>query len=275
MTDIDQNLDTLVKSVEEIRIQNAELRDKVARLEATSDQTVNQSETAVPPVTPANNGQPEARSASDNAADEALQAFIIIKEHLQNVKLPNDLKVDESRQGIQRKDQAKLNVITKCAKFAETTVKLVSTLKPDSVTEADLSDLHTIAAAQVRYLQEEHSMLMVNSTFGEGVEKLYKGFKRHDVDVEALQASVTLHNQIESNRSSQRSPRGGSSFRGVRGGFGTRGYGSYSAPRGRAPGYSYGYVHDHYNNHFAQQVGQRIPHARPQPPFPGHDDSSA
>ena len=124
MTDIDQKLDTLVKSVEEIRIQNAELHDKVARLEATSDQTVNQSETAVPPVTPANKGQPEARSASDNAADEALQAFIIIKEHLQNVKLPNDLKVDESRQGIQRKDQTKLNVITKCAKFAETTVKL-------------------------------------------------------------------------------------------------------------------------------------------------------
>ena len=97
MTDIDRKLDTLVKSVEEIRIQNAELRDKVARLEATSDQTVNQSETAVPPVTPTNNGQPEARSASDNAADEALQAFIIIKEHLQNVKLPNDLKVDEPR----------------------------------------------------------------------------------------------------------------------------------------------------------------------------------
>ena len=151
----------------------------------------------------------------------------------------------------------------------------MSTLKPDSVTEADLNDLHTIAASQVRYLQEEHSMLMVNSTFGEGVEKLDKGFKRHDVDVEALQASVTLHNQIESNRSSHRSPRGGSSFRGVRGGFSTLGYGSYSAPRGRALGYSYGYVHDHYNNHFAQQVGQRIPHARPQPPFPGHDDSSA
>ena len=78
---------------------------KLPRLEATSDQTVNQSETAVPPVTPANKGQPEARSATDNAADEALQAFIIIKEHLQNVKLPNDLKVDESRQGIQRKDE--------------------------------------------------------------------------------------------------------------------------------------------------------------------------
>ena len=87
---------------------------------------------------------------------------------------------------------------------------------------------------------------LVNSTFGEDVEKLYKGFKRHDVDVDALQTSVTLHNQIESNRASQRGPRGGSSFRGARAGFNARGYGSYDAPRGRPFGYGYGYVHDHY-----------------------------
>ena len=69
-----------------------------------------------------------------------------------------------------------------------------------AASEEDLQGPTTIAVSQIRFLQEQHSMLMVNSTFGGGVERLYKRFKRRDIDVDALQVSVVLHNQIEDNR---------------------------------------------------------------------------
>ncbi len=184
----------------------------------------------------------------------AQEEFVVIKDALQNVKLPNDLKVDESRQGIQRKDQSRMNILGKCAKSAETSVKLLSTLKAGSVTEADLRDLTAISVAQIRYLQEEHSLLVVNSTFGEGVEKLYKGFKRRDIDVDALQASVLLHNQVESNR---QNPRGNTRGR-PRGAYG--GYPSYRGAfsGGRGRGYDYHGGSSAFNNNFTQQMGQRV-----------------
>ena len=106
------------------------------------------------------------------------------------------------REGIQRLDQGCVNVISRCARYAETTLKLLSSLQADNICEADLRDLSTVAEAQVRYLQEEQSLALVTSTFGDSVERLYKGFKKRDVAVEALRASVLLSNQMD------RRPRG-------------------------------------------------------------------
>ena len=78
----------------------------------------------------------------------------------------------------------------------------MSTLQADNISEADLQDLSTIAEAQVRYLQEEQSLALVTSIYSDGIERLYKGFKKCDVDVEALRASLLLCNQMD------RQPRG-------------------------------------------------------------------
>ena len=164
------------------------------------------------------------------------QDFQVVKDALQRVKLPQDLKVEDSRQGIQRKDQARFNVVQKCARFAETSVKLLSTVNAQSISEADLKDLCTIQIAQLRYLQEEHSMCLVNNNFGEGVEKIYRNFRRNTSAfppeaIEALQAAVTL------NTAQAQAPRG----RGNRGPYNYRGAGRgfYSGTgRGASPYFS-------------------------------------
>ena len=181
-------------------------------------------------------------STSAANRNNAQEEFQVIKDALQRVKLPSELKVDDTRQGIQRRDQGRVNVISKCARYAETTLKLLSTLQADNISEADLRDLSTIAEAQVRYLQEEQSLALVTSTFGDSVERLYKGFKKRDVDVEALRASVLLSNQMD------RRPRG----RG-RGGYQQFGRGS---SRGRFS------QQDSFSNMYTGQAQGRFPSNR-------------
>ncbi len=263
MDEINRKLDALVKSVGEVQASNLKIEERVITLE--TGQSVGRTEAPSSTVTA------DHVEVSDNRGPTGLHKgwakvhdeFAVIKDALQRVKLPDDLKVDESRTGIQRKDQPRLNVLHRCAKTAETTLKLLSTLKPDitPVTEADLQDLVAIQVSQIRLLQEEHALLMVTSTFGEGVEKLYKGFQRRNIDVDALQASVTLNNQMEANSSRSRGRgRGGfNSFSG-RGGYG-RGRSSYHDSFGS------------FNNNYSQQLSGRIPANRYQGNT--HGDSTA
>ena len=51
------------------------------------------------------------------------------------------------------------------------------------------------------------AMVMVNSTFGEGVERLYKGFRHREVDVDALQALVMLHKQVNNTKKTPPPPK--------------------------------------------------------------------
>ena len=66
---------------------------------------------------------------------------------LKRVKLPNDLKLNDSRQGVKRADQQKLNIVSKCARYSETMLKLLSSVQAESVNPGDIQDLITIAVA--------------------------------------------------------------------------------------------------------------------------------
>lgn len=129
--------------------------------------------------------------------DDIQQEFIIIKDSLQRVRLPKDLKVEDSRLGVHRADQGRFNNISKCARYAETSVKLLSTLRAGQITDADINDLLTINIALVRYLQEEHALVHVNGSFGDNVEKIYRNFRKNTTvfdsqAIESLQAAVAL-----------------------------------------------------------------------------------
>ena len=93
-----------------------------------------------------------------------------IKDAIQRVKIPPELKVDDPRKGVKRQEQGKAAIIPACAGYGETLLKLLLTLEPEKpLKEGDLDDLLTIISAQLRYLQEEHALVLVNSSLGEGV----------------------------------------------------------------------------------------------------------
>ena len=156
--------------------------------------------------------------------------FNAIRNALQRVKLPNDLVVaDNRRQGVSRKDQIRMNVVAECAKYVETSLKLLSTIQSaGEISEGDIQDLITVQIAQVRYLQEEHSLILVNNSFGDGVEKIYRNLRKHPTHfppdaIDALQAAVTLNSHQQTSEPRGRG-RGSYSFRGGRGGRGSRPY---------------------------------------------------
>lgn len=158
------------------------------------------------------------------------QEFNVIKDALQKVKLPNDLKIDESKQGVSRSDQKRMFVIQKCGRYGETLLKLLSTVQHDTITPGDIQDMVTIVVAQMRYLQEEHAMLLVNNNFGEDVEKVYRQLRRNTTQftpdaLETLQAAINLSNH---SAEGGRYNRGRSSYRGRGGRFNSRGRGYYS-----------------------------------------------
>ena len=128
---------------------------------------------------------------------DAQQEFVIIKDSLSKVRLPKELKVEDSRQGVRRGEQGRIVTIGKCARYAETSLKLLSTINEDHVTAGDLNDLIVINVAMLRYLQEEHSLVHVNGSFGDGVERIYRNFRRNTSvfppdAIEALQAAVSM-----------------------------------------------------------------------------------
>ena len=158
------------------------------------------------------------------------QDFRAIKDALQKIKLPSDLLVNDGRQGIQRKDQMRLNTVSACARYAETAIKLLSSLQPPNISPDDIGDLVRIMTAQIKFLQEEHNMMLVNGNFGEGVERIYRNFRRHTSQftpdaLTALQAVVNFNNHSQENQlQSYRSRGRGNSYKSS---FYPRGRGNY------------------------------------------------
>ena len=195
------------------------------------------------------NGRPDVRVSQAltfpdfNAVQEE---FRTIKDAVQKVKLPKEIKVEESKKGIKRQDQSKAAIITNCASYTECLLKLLLTCPEDRpISEQNWNDIITVIVAQLRYLQEEKSLLLVNSSLGEGVGTLYRQFREHTsmfnaADISKLESCVQLYNASSQNQSGDRS------F--SRGRGAGRGRGFY---RGRGP--SFGYQSQQWNNNRIQQ----------------------
>ena len=59
------------------------------------------------------------------AAEDIEGEFMTVKDSVQKIRLPPDLKLNETRQGIKREDQLILNLITKSARYIESTLKIL------------------------------------------------------------------------------------------------------------------------------------------------------
>lgn len=171
-------------------------------------------------------GVTAAGTVSQSASSDIQEEFRAIKDALQRIKLPSDVKVDDSKQGIKRQELSKAHIISKCAQYCETLFKLLLTIEPDQVlSQGDLNDLSTIVQANIRYLQEERGLVLVNSSLGTGVGGIYRNFRRNTTvfppeALDALTAAVTLHSASANNTSQYQSNsgyRGG--YRGYRGGY--------------------------------------------------------
>ena len=166
----------------------------------------------------------EASDTSDIQAE-----FAAIKEALQKVKLPSDLGLHESKQGIRREDQQALQILSKSARYAEVTLKLLGTLSEETFNTNDLKQLFSIQVAHIRYLQDEYATLVVQGKFNKQTSHLFRSLQKNTAGLSpSALANLKIAAEISNSAAAQGSPAPGSA-----GIYGTAGYQNHLRGRGR------------------------------------------
>ena len=170
-----------------------------------------------------------------------------IKDKVSNIKIPPELRCGTSKAGIRCEDNNAANIISNCARYVETTIKLLWSLDEEPTRE-ELIEMFQIQKAHSDYLRQEHSALVVSSQFGGKTSQLFKNLSRGTTNLDEKQLDTLLKAvQITSNDPNSRSrPR--DNFRGRGNNFGSyinSGFGS----RYTRPGYTRGSGHGHSGNY--------------------------
>ena len=189
---------------EELRNAIRELAEKVSAIEASVrviDARVSEPNAGRRHVAPTALSAAEAAEPSDKqeqpsfGASADLQAdFRAIRDSLSKVKLPQDLVVGDSRAGIGKGGLARFQVIQKCARFQETALKILSSAQ---VADPVIEQLTTVTLAQLRFLQEEYTHLIVSNQFDDSTAQLFKTLQHNPATftpgaVENLQRAVAI-----------------------------------------------------------------------------------
>ena len=108
--------------------------------------------------------------------DEVQEKFNAIKNSLDKVILPSSLRLHDSRTGIKRDDQQTLNVISKCGRYVETVLKLLSQSKENQ--PLDIEPILTTLTANIHCLQDEYSALLVKGKFDDSTAQLFRSLQK-------------------------------------------------------------------------------------------------
>ena len=129
---------------------------------------------------------PTSNDSTYSASRDIQGEFATIRDALQRVKIPPDLRLNDSnKQGIRRQDHVVANILIRNARYTETIFKLLSqcTLStPDIQTEVRdcLDAIFTVCLADIRYLQEEYAALIVQSTFDQVTTRMFKSLQKNN-----------------------------------------------------------------------------------------------
>ena len=104
--------------------------------------------------------------------------FENIRDSLTKIKLPNHMKLLESKTGIKREDQSMYNALAKSARFTETCLKLTASFD-ETVSADDLGQLYTVLVAHMNFLQSEYTSLVVKGQFDKETATLFKCLEKH------------------------------------------------------------------------------------------------
>ena len=126
------------------------------------------------------NGATLGSSSTFNLTEDVQSAFQSVRDSVQSIRLPSDHRLLDSRAGIKRADQSMYNVIAKCGRYIETGLKILQKIdEPHNIRPADVHDLYCVLFANIRYLQDEFSSLLVNSTVNSETARIFRAFRRN------------------------------------------------------------------------------------------------
>lgn len=153
------------------------------------------------------------------------ELFKIIQDSVIRVRLPTDLKLHDSG-SVKKKCQPVYNVVRRCARYTETILKIfahVSLDKADAVTVAAIQDIYTCLTAEINFLQEEYTAILVQGRFGEEAADVFHDLQKNtSLFTEDRLPIVKTAIELANLRSihNQGPQRGGFDRQGTRGSFG-------------------------------------------------------
>ena len=151
-------------------------------------------------------------TASSFSAAEVEKEYDIIRDSLHKVKLPNTLRVFDSKSGIKRDCQPTLAIVSRCARYTETAVKQLSVIvqyyESHQIPTEQLQPLFTILQAEISYLQGEYAALIVKSQFDANTAAVFKCFEGNsgafnDRSMQNLQRAAEITSAAASTRGRQ------------------------------------------------------------------------
>lgn len=168
-----------------------------------------------------------------SSSDDTQGVFASIKDSVSKIKLPPALRLTDSTRGVKRNDQPFANVIQKCGRFAETSLKILLTIKEkdNRVSDDTLFELWQTQVAQIRFLQEELSSLLVQGQFNPEVTRLYRTLQKHTSgftpeSLNLLEKATTI--AAANTRNNYSRDHRGRGFHGGRFHYSNRGRGNYN-----------------------------------------------
>lgn len=186
---------------------------------------------------------------SDNKKVDLQAEFGAIRDAVGKVKLPADHRLNDQKRGIKRKDQLTLQVLSRSARYVETSFKLLGTMSPDkTLSNEEYDHLYHVQLAHMRFLQDEYAALVVQNNFGPDTAQMFRSIQQntsgltqsalHDLKLATSLTSTSATSQTGNGAASRDSNwRGGDRQRGSN----YRGRSNYySSYRGRGGGYASG-----------------------------------
>lgn len=142
--------------------------------------------------------------------------FERLRDSLLRIPVPNNLKVYDNSTGIKQESRNTLRIISKCARYSETALKVLSMIQ-DEEAFVDTDKLFTCLAAQINFLQSEYANLVVKNTFDEETSRIFKQFENNTgVFNQSSLQNIRIAADLAKSRSVPQRARGGR-VRGFRG----------------------------------------------------------
>lgn len=100
--------------------------------------------------------------------------------------VPNELNVNDSPVGVKQESKGALKILSKCARHAETGIKVLSQINKEPNAEGkvevnieELDSLFIVFASQITFLQQEYANIIVKSTFNDETARIFRSFENN------------------------------------------------------------------------------------------------
>ena len=131
--------------------------------------------------------------SANSAALEITHEYENVRSSVQRIQLPADLKLLESQSGIKQDQKPALKIVTKCGRFAETGLKLLSQWVDRATRsggeirlhDAELQRMFHILFGQITFLRGEYAGLVVASSFDSETARIFRQFESNQASFDS------------------------------------------------------------------------------------------